>query len=436
MPAYSNKSVEELRAKDYAAHPPTENNRSLGDVRIRDWIRRTNANDSHTEDGEEPDYESECKRLKTMVEQLQSELTNQEDLTKCVKSLINVLGNVYAYEASSLENFYITKTNTIRKRNRRILNRYRRILAETFNFEYEVQPDVWVSVIDPHCIDKLATLVTDAQTTTVLYTIDKTEYCATIDPTRPVSATSPTINNIVQHLLSTTRVIRRSKNNAPDKPIFEVPKAMNWKLQLLTASPLSVFSHCTFSNALKEYSFDPKSEQIVHRSQNIQNLATLFSSFSHKYEYDQSKCELWVKPFALQTFLRAGLTRKYTKARLVMHGSNDYGSLRKDSYSFDLKYSNTANRYGPGIYCGFTNEVPNHYNRPSGLPDGSGVLGVVLFPDTPHAGHSIQYSIGNMSGKNVQGELLKDCCVVRDQMCFLALGLAVAKPRAASRVDA
>ena len=425
MSAYSSKSVEELRAEDYAAHQPPENDMSS----------------PPTED-DEPDYESECKRLKTLVEQLHAKLTNEEDLTEGFNSLISVLGNTYAYQASLREKLYNTIQNDLRTSNRRKLHRYREALAETFNFAYEIQPGVWVPVTDPQCIEKLATLVTDSQTTTVSYTIDSTEYCATIDAARAVSATSHTINNIVQenqtHPAHTKRVIRRSKNNAPGKPTFEVPKKkpIDWKLRLLTGSPLSVFSHCAFSNALKEYCFDSASEQIVHQSHNIQYLATLFSSFSHKYEYDLSKCELWVKPFALQTFLRVALTRKYTNARLVMHGSTDYDSLRKDSYSFDIKYSSATNRYGPGIYCGLTNDVPNHYNKSSGLPDGSGVLGVVLFPDTPSYGHSVQYSIIRMSGKNAQGELLKDCCVVRDPMCFLALGLAVAKPRASSRGNA
>lgn len=425
-------------AQFIATSPPTINNMRLGAVRIGDWLRRTNENNSHTEHGGEPDYESECKRLKTMVEQLQSKLTKQEDLTKCMNLLINTVIDAYSFEAAKRKGAYITAVKSIRTRNIKQSRRYNAcnaLVAEKMNFEYECQPDVWVPVTDPYCIDKLFQLVTDVKTTTVTYTIGPHEYCASIVP-RICSTTSQTIANIVQenriYHTHTKRVIRRKNETfatAP-LPIFAEPPPPDWNAQLLTGTMFSVFSSGCFSNALKEYSFDPKSEQIVHQSQNIQYLATLFSSFSHNYEYDPSKCELWAKPFALQTFLRAGLTRKYTNARLVMHGSTDYDSLRKDPYSFDIKYSSTTNRYGPGIYCGLTNDVPYHYNKSSGLPDGSGVLGVVLFPDTPSEGHSIQYSIVNMSGKNARGELLKDCCVVRDQMCFLALGLAVAKPRA------
>lgn len=81
------------------------------------------------------------------------------------------------------------------------------------------------------------------------------------------------------------------------------------------------------------------------------------------------------------------------------------------------------NREGAGIYAGLTDIPPTLYNRASNLPEGSGILALVLMPDNVK-GHSKQYPLGwNLWNGKLKGHKVNDALVVTRRDVYLAAGV-------------
>ena len=376
---------------------------------------------------------------------------------ECMLQIIKLVEKTYIGTATLSNAAHEKELNGVNTYNRRADNTYQKDMArynaafnaalhhkDEFGFLYEFQSGKWIQIFNDECITQLTKLVTKPPSaTSVKYTIGGHQYDATLlqSPSGEVRIVQKNLSHCA-HTERNIRWVKCPKPVLPKKPVRPVPSPQPrcmWPIQLLTGgSALQIFDISTITTYLKEHDFANLNLSVVCPSPDIASLATLFSSFSTKYTYNPHLCEMWVKPAALQIFLLTMKSRNYTRGRLVMHGSSNYEALRNDPFGFDITHSKEhGNRYGPGLYVGLSDKVPTHYNRPSNYPDGTGIIGIVMFPDTPPTkGHSIQYSIPNLSATDPRGQRVNDCCFIRTpQSVFLPLGFAVAqRPGAASRV--
>jgi len=364
---------------------------------------------------------------------------------QCITQIIQVVDRVYTGFATCGKFQHTCNMDRVNAKNHMARDTYNKkhtcyiaALQREEKFEYEFKNGDWRQITNSTCIAQLTKLIKEPPSaTSVTYTIGVHQYNATVSqsPSGPAGTGSGEVRIVqknMSHVAHTTRSIRwvrLPKPVLPEKPVLEPPPPCMWPIQLLfRETPLRFFNTATLVTYLKEHDFNSPAS-VVCPSPAIASLATLFSSFTSKYTYDQTLCELWVKPEALQTFLLNAKLRKYTRGRLVMHGSSNYADLRNDPYGYDMSHSKQRNRYGPGLYLGLSDTVPTNYNRSSGFPDGTGILGIAMFPDGPPSeGHSIQYTIPRFSGKDPLGHSVKDCCFIRrPEATFLALGFAVAQ---------
>lgn len=185
----------------------------------------------------------------------------------------------------------------------------------------------------------------------------------------------------------------------------------------------------------------------------LAELATLWSSFSQGFKYDENLTEIWVKPQWLATWLN---TLKFAndshEIRVVGHGvrSGDFSSLAKDPRGFNLAMCNMGRANGDGskgfgIYVSPLDAIPSEYTRVSGTQSpGTMVLGLLQVPRGQSQGQaatstsSASYQAANGAlefyhlGSNMPNYLAansseNDAYNVRDQTLFLALGKIVGK---------
>jgi hypothetical protein len=191
------------------------------------------------------------------------------------------------------------------------------------------------------------------------------------------------------------------------------------------------------------------SEVIGHKQ--LAELATLWSSYSQGFKYDETKTELWVKPKWLSTWLNT-LKHSDHEIRIVAHGvrSGDFSVLAKDPRGFNLAMCNAGRAkgdgsHGFGIYVSPLDCIPADYTGVSAAhKDGTFVLGLLQVPkpktatyhSTGTSGSAYQTANGALefyhlgSGRNnylaaAHGE--NDAYNVRDQTLFLTLGMVTTK---------
>ena len=318
--------------------------------------------------------------------------------------------------AHTLNKVFITRTKKIQARNAQNRRAYAAAKAAPRTFEYEESPG-WTTITNSSITSALSDLF-NGKRQTVTYTTGAHEYKAR----KRTDGTFVQINT--SHPAHTKRRLR--EHPLPDPPT-DSPLPAPWEIDLLTNTGIQGFGQQWALNALQAYSFQNDTLETVVGASVIAKLATLFSSFSQGFRYDVTKCELWVRPAMLQAWLTRASKPGYTSVRLVMHGSKSYDAIREDPLCFEMNQSKVSNnREGAGIYAGLTDIPPTFYNRGSGLPEGSGILALVLMPDSVK-GHSKQYPLGwNLGNGKFKGHEVKDALVVRDVTCILPLGLAVA----------
>ena len=300
--------------------------------------------------------------------------------------------------------------------NQDLTTRYQQSLQPR-SFEFEEKAGVWKSIVEPTATGCLSNLF-NGKVDEVKYNTKWNTYKACKDP-----STGQYVQTNTSHPAHTKRRLR--EHPQPPPPML---KAMPppYEIDVLTGAPLPFQTVEWAKRMLNSHSFSPKYNKTVVGSPLIAQLATLFSSMSLKFEYDDSKCELWVRPAVMMSWLTRASTPGYGGVRVVMHGSPHYGAIRKNPLCFEMNKSKTTqNLKGAGVYVGVTDYVPSAYNK--GLPRGSAILALCLMPDQVAGGHSEQYTMGHL-----QGNPVPDAMVVRDVSCLLPLGLAVAKAATAA----
>ena len=111
-----------------------------------------------------------------------------------------------------------------------------------------------------------------------------------------------------------------------------------------------------------------------------------------------------------------------------MHGmrSQNYHLLAKDMSGFDFNFSQQgAKRWG--FYAACSDHIASDYNMHGGgsLPDGTGVIGLLLIRKGAGAGAYEHYHLGSHRG--TYGYQVNDAYAVHDQMLWLPIGLAYAR---------
>ena len=167
-----------------------------------------------------------------------------------------------------------------------------------------------------------------------------------------------------------------------------------------------------------------EAQHIVNGSQEIADLATLFSSCGQGFTYDASKCQLWVKPNYFRLWLEKAKSASWTEARIVMHGmrSGQYDKLASDIAGFDFNFSaHGAKKWG--FYCSCSDHIASDYHSGS-QPRGTACIGLLLCTRKMGVNDASfeHYALGGC-GYSQYGNT-KDAYAVRDQFLYLPLGLA------------
>ena len=149
----------------------------------------------------------------------------------------------------------------------------------------------------------------------------------------------------------------------------------------------------------------------------IANLATQFSKPGNGYQYDSSKCQLWIKPLLTQLVLQSCYFHNYDKILIVTHGSDSakYNLMAQDPTGFKIEKSNDGAE-GYGIYCALDDNVSKYYNKKQ--PEGCFIICLLFQKSNITNGGCTFFSYNSDNYDSVN---------IRDQMLLLPLGLAVAK---------
>ena len=275
----------------------------------------------------------------------------------------------------------------------------------------------WVPISDTTIIGNLETLGT-----------------ATKSSTGDTTAFTPTVGSTVsypfgQHNYTVTVVNAPGPQAPAPPPPPPPPPPAPWQDDMLFTGSFFKMDKKYIDRMLQQYHFD-EPDVVIPKSTEIAAIAEQWSSYAQGFKYDPNKCEMWVKPNWMHMWLRAAKERGYNEARILMHGmrSQNYHLLAKDLSGFDFNFSQQgAKRWG--FYAACSDHIASDYNAQSGgpLPDGTGVIGLLLIKKGAGAGAYEHYHLGSHRG-GPQSYSINDAYAVRDQMLWLPLGLAYAKP--------
>ena len=143
----------------------------------------------------------------------------------------------------------------------------------------------------------------------------------------------------------------------------------------------------------------------------LASLGTLFSSLASGFTYCSLKSELWLKPIALCTWLNIANARGYTHCRIVMHGGDTitYNGVKHDPLGFDMRHAGKNGKaHGDGLYFGLSDHVTVGYNRSSGYPAGTAILGLILTYESISNHHGGYHTAAVDPSKNTIEQRLKD----------------------------
>lgn len=179
---------------------------------------------------------------------------------------------------------------------------------------------------------------------------------------------------------------------------------------------------------LKQVDFDLP-DAIEKGSQVVADLAALLSSAGQGFTYNVQECQLWIKPLWLKVWLTVAKTRKFSDARLLMHGmrSGEYQKLATDISGFDM--SNSADgRHHYAFYGATSDHIPSDYHGGK-HPPGSCYIGLLWVKAQAKEGAYTNYHLG--SHKYPKNSIMTnskhlDAYAVHDQLLWLPIGLAVA----------
>lgn len=176
----------------------------------------------------------------------------------------------------------------------------------------------------------------------------------------------------------------------------------------------------------------------------IADLMTLVASLGNGFTYKKSQCELWIKPAGIAAWLTCAQGRDYRHARLVFHGGDQatYNGVRADWLGFSMEYAGSKNgqAHDKGLYFGLSDHVTVGYNKYSGYPNGTCIMGIMLTKDqigwqhgqgSRHGGYDLTqddeygkcYHTFNLSAPIANKD---NCIVVHEPALVLPIGFCVA----------
>ena len=232
------------------------------------------------------------------------------------------------------------------------------------------------------------------------------------------------------------------------------PKSESVEFQMMLQGPFFAPS----KKELDQYGANVDTDEAMHEivgHVKLAELATLWSSFSYGFSYDELLSTLWVKPKWFASWLETAKSGDY-EIRVVGHGvrSSPIDALAKDPRGFNFAKSNAGRATGDGgqgfgIYVSPLDAIPADYNTHGKY--GTMLLGLLLVEKPTNAGLQAQtttttsaasyqvstaayefYSLdvhhsGFRPGYLGLGATVNDAICVRDQTLLLWLGKVVAK---------
>ena len=268
------------------------------------------------------------------------------------------------------------------------------------------QAPVWSGITDPAVCQKLWTLgrtvangngdVTDFQPTVglnVKYTFNQHTY--------------------------EVSVLSRAASTTPS-----VPVSLKWQEDVLNQKYQWKVTPQALDKMLKDVDFD-QPDAVVQGSKLVADLATSISTAGQGFTYDAQKCQLWVKPLWLKVWLTVAKTRKFTEARLLLHGmrSGDYQKLSLDMAGFDMNYSKDGLK-NYGFYGAVSDHIASDYHSGTD-PTGTCYIGLLWVKASLNHGAYEHYHLGSNKYPKEYSRR-NDAYAVRDQLLWLPIGLAVA----------
>ena len=151
---------------------------------------------------------------------------------------------------------------------------------------------------------------------------------------------------------------------------------------LLYGDPVVALSDKEIDQLLAK--IDANEDRTTAASAELATLATNWSALASQHTYSASHTMIWSNPTLLKQWLETAKVRKLGRARIVMHGSGDYESLRTDPMCYNMLKSQSGCARGPGFYVSVSDHIPRDYN--GGAPMGTGLLGLMLCGDDSDEG--------------------------------------------------
>ncbi|MAT96011.1 MAG: hypothetical protein CL608_02495, partial [Anaerolineaceae bacterium] len=327
-----------------------------------------------------------------------------------------------------------TKCYTEAKRNLMVVPAQQ---SATSKFQFMDASDAWVDISDDTIATGLTTLL-DKTATEFSYSVGGHNYKA-------VRAYDQWIGKceIVQTNTNPQYCTQRPIRVKPQYGASSSASSSTTKLALtnednkriLFGDSVVTLTPTWINSLLEHYSFDD-SEHYSKPCLELAQLAEIFSSFSSGLTYFQGTkhtTELYVKPLAIYNWLKLAESRKYTRMRVLLHGSDTkcYNGVRDDPFGMDLKFAGkNGQNYGNGHYFGLSDHVSNCYNQELNArkkKEGTAIMALVL------TGESLEGyfytakkgSYGTFSLMHPESPNVNNCLAVYEDRLLLVLGKIV-----------
>ena len=301
----------------------------------------------------------------------------------------------------------------------------------------------WITINDPTTLQELQKLIDSATTGVkeVTYSFGGNAY-KTVVATVSHAVAKPGDVTLLQtntsHHAHTQRMILCQLGPPPAAQATHGMAAEDLLIvkSLLYGAPFIKLTNKLFDDMLNVLDANSAEEDV--QSDEIAELAELWSRYASGYTYDKSKSKMWMNGTRLRHWVLVAKSRKYNYVRIVMHGSTSYERMRKDQACFDRAVSRGGCAKGHALYVAVSDHIPTDYNNGSGHPNGSGVIGLLLFsntkdtvPSAPFTGSLPSYERYRLHGHNTPVAIQNDttnleAISVFDQLLWTPLGLAVA----------
>jgi hypothetical protein len=303
-------------------------------------------------------------------------------------------------------------------------------------FQFMNEQSSWTDIVVDSLVEGFESLVTSGATE-FAYTIGDHSYKARLADgdwvghcdivqlnTNPQYSTERPIRVNPSWVDPTARITAQPKTQLTDED----------KHQLLFGDSVVSITPTWIDALLQTYSFDD-CEHYSKPCLELAELAEVFSSLSSGLTYfsgTKHTTELFVKPLAVYNWLKLAAARKYTRMRLLLHGSDSkcYQGVRDDPFGMDLKFAGSHGQaYGNGFYFGMSDHVTNSYNtelNAQGKREGTALMALVLTTESMQGYHYTMRrgSYGTFNLGHPDRNIM-NCLAVYEDRLILVLGKMV-----------